>query len=132
MDRANDRLFSVCANQKMIVMDARTGKIVTKLEIGKGVDAVAFDPLTHLAFSSNGEGNVTIVKEGSPSSFSIAQTLETERGARTIAMDPATHNIYLATAEFGPAPAPTKENPRSRPAILPNTFTVLKYGPKQK
>ena len=129
MDRGISRLFIGCANQKMIVMDAANGKILQSLPIGKGVDAVVFDPFTRLAFSSNGEGNVTIMRELDQNSFEVTQTLATERGARTIALDTHTQDIYLVTAQFGPAPAATSENPHPRPSILPNTFMVLKYGP---
>jgi DNA-binding beta-propeller fold protein YncE len=132
MDPKTDRLFIGCANQTMIVMDAKHGNILKVLPIGKGVDAVAFDPSTKQAFSSNGEGNVTIVREVNPKSFEVAQTLETQRGARTIALNPKTHNIYLITADFGPTPEATKEKPHPRPQILPNTFVVLKYGMEKK
>jgi YVTN family beta-propeller protein len=132
MDRASKRLFIGCANEKMIVVDVVNGKVVTTLPIGKGVDAVEYDPWPKLAFSSNGEGNVTIVREAGSENFQVVQTLQTERGARTLALDPRTHNIYLPTAEFGPPPAPTPEHPKPRPSILPGTFMILKYGPEVK
>ncbi len=128
MDRGSNRLFSGCANQKMIVMNATNGKITQTFPIGKGVDADVFDPFTKLAFSANGEGNVTIFRETITGTFKIGQTLETKRGARTIAVDPSTHDIYLVTADFGATPPATKEQPKPRPAIVPGTFSVLKYG----
>ena len=85
------------------------------LPIGEGVDANAFDPTTLLAFSSNGEGNVTVVKEDSADKFSVAETVTTAKGARTMALDPETHKVYVVTAKFGPPPAPTAtSSPRRR------------------
>lgn len=129
MDRGSNRLFSGCANQKMMVLNATNGKITQTIPIGKGVDAAVFDPFAKLAFSANGEGNVTIIQPAAGGKYKIAQTLETKRGARTIAYDPHTSAIYLATADFGPTPPATKEQPKPRPMILPGTFSVLKYGP---
>jgi YVTN family beta-propeller protein len=131
MDRAKSRLFIGCANERMVVMDARNGKVITSLPIGKGVDAAVFDPVNNLIFASCGDGTTTIIQEISIDSFHVAQLLKTQRGARTIALDPHTHDIYVVTAEFGPAPEATTEHPHPRPSILPGTFTVLKYGPKQ-
>lgn len=126
MDVKNQRLFSVCGdNQKMIVMNADTGKVVASLPIGKGTDAVAFDPGTNLAFSSNGEGTVTVVHEDSPDKFSIVENAKSQPGARTMTLDPKTHRLYLAAAEYGPAPAPTAERPNPRPVAVPGSFMVL-------
>ena len=129
MDRGSDRLFIGCGNEMMIVIDAENGKVVKQMKIGKGCDAVVFDPFTKYAFASCGDGTVTIVHEVTPKNFVAVQTLQTQRGARTIALDPRSHNIYLTTAEFGPAPEATKENPKPRPQIVPGSFVVLKYGP---
>ena len=125
MDREHRRLFSVCGNKLMAVVNADDGHIITTLPIGGGVDGVTFDPGTALAFSSNGEGTVTVVHEDSPEKFTVVGNVQTKRGARTIALDEATHRIYLPTAEFGPPPSPTPERPRPRPSILPGTFEVL-------
>ena len=127
MDRGTNRLFIGCANQKMIVMNAENGKVVKVIPIGKGVDAIAFDPFRRIAFSANGEGNVTIVSEKIGDSYR-AETLQTQKGARTIALDPQSHDFYVVSAEFGVTPEPTKEMPKPRPPILPNTFSVMKYG----
>jgi YVTN family beta-propeller protein len=128
IDRGSNRLFVGCANEKMIVMNATNGKITQTFPIGKGVDAATFDPFMKLAFSANGEGNVTILQSTSQGKYRLAQTLDTKRGARTIAYDPQTHDIYLVTADFGPAPAATKEQPKPRPSLMPGTFTLLKFG----
>jgi len=128
IDLKNRRLFSVCGNKMMVVMDADAGKVLATPAIGERVDGAAFDPAMSLAFSSNGDGTLTIVREDSPSTFSVVQNVATMRGARTMALDPKTHNAYLATAEFGPAPEPTKETPRPRPSILPDSFRIIVVG----
>lgn len=125
IDIANNRLFAVCDGRKMAVVDANTGKVVASPEIGDGPDAAAFDPNTHNAFSSNGEGTLTVVHQDSPDSYSILQTLATQRSARTMAFDPKTGKIYLVAAEFGPRPAATPENPRPRAPVVPGSFVVM-------
>jgi len=128
LDAAHRRLFAGCGSQVMVVMDADTGKVVATLPIGRGVDGTAFDAESGLAFSSNGEGTLTVVREESPDKYSVVENVPTQRGARTIALDSKTHNIYVVTAEYGPAPAATPENPRPRPPMVPNSFVVLVYG----
>jgi YVTN family beta-propeller protein len=129
IDREHGRLFAGCGNHMMAIVDAKTGKVLATPPIGAGVDAAAFDPGTHLAFSSNGEGNVTVIGEAAPGQFAVVQTIPTEAGARTMALDPKTHTLYLVTARFGERPAATAENPRPRPPILPGTFVVLVVSP---
>src|SRR5713101_7037540 len=104
MDRANRRLFVTCHNEKMAVLDADSGKIIATPTIGKGTDACIFDPDTKLAFSSNGDGTLTIVEEESPDKFPVVANVKTEPGARTMALDSKTHSIYLCTAKQKPAP----------------------------
>jgi len=128
MDKKNRRLFAGCDNKMMAVVNADTGKVITTLPIGDGVDADAFDPDNQFAFASCGEGVLTVVKEESPDKFTVAQNVKTERGARTMALDPETHKIFLVTAKFGPPPAATAQQPHPRPAILPDTFEVLVVG----
>ena len=128
IDVANRRLFAGCHNEMMAVVNADTGKVIATPAIGKGVDANRFDPQTHLAFASCGEGVLSVVREDSPHQFSVAQTVTTQRGARTMEVDPKTHQIYLVTAKFGPPPAPTAEQPHPRPAIVPDSFVVLVVG----
>jgi YVTN family beta-propeller protein len=127
IDRAGRRLFAVCDEKKMAVVDADTGKVIATPAIGNGPDAAAYDPKTHLAFSSNGEGTVTIV-DASTSDYKVLQNLATQQGARTMALDRTTGKIYVVTAQFGPRPAATAANPRPRPAIVPDTFTVIVAG----
>ena len=125
MDREHRRLFVGCHNQMMAVVDADSGKVLATPAIGQGVDATAFDPGAQLAFSSNGDGTLTVVHELSPGEFIPFANVPTQRGARTMALDEKTHGIFLVTAEFGPPPAPTPEHPHPRPQAIPGTFTLL-------
>jgi YVTN family beta-propeller protein len=120
LDDLNHRLFSVCGNKLMIILDAITGRVITTLPIGEGCDGAAFDPSNNRAYSSNGDGTLTVVQEANANSFSVLENFPTQRGARTIALDKTSHHIYLPTAEFEPAPAGG-----GRPAIKPGTFVVL-------
>ncbi len=129
IDREHHRLFSGCSNQVMAISDATNGRLITTLPIGKGVDGCAFDPGTNLAFSSNGEGSLTVIHEDSPDSFHVAATVPTKRGARTMTVDPKTHRVFTASADYGATPTATPENPRPRPAIVPGTFVLLVLEP---
>lgn len=126
-DKVNHRLFSVC-DKLMVIVDSESGKIITTLPIGEGCDGVAFDPEKKRAYSSNGEGTVTVVEEVNANEFKVVETITTQRGARTIGINTKTHKIYLPTAEFGKAPEPTKETPNPRPPVKPGTFTLLEIG----
>ena len=128
IDAAHEILVVGCHNKLMAFVDGNSGKVLGTVPIGQGVDANRFDPVTGYAFASCGDGTLTIAHEDPATSFSLVEMIQTQRGARTMALDYATHTVYLITAEFGPAPEATKDNPRPRPAILPDTFTLLIYG----
>ena len=129
IDRKNRRLFVGCGNKMMAVVDADSGKVLATPAIGDGVDATTFDPETGLAFASCGQDAVlTVVKEESPDKFSVAENVPTKRGARTLALDAKTHNVFVVTADFGPRPEATADNPHPRPAMLPDSFVVLVVG----
>jgi DNA-binding beta-propeller fold protein YncE len=130
IDNKTHRLFSVCHNGMMIVLNSENGGMVANVPIGKGVDGVIFDAKSKTIISSNGEGSLTVVKEVSANEYRVEQTLKTERGARTIAFDPKTHHVFVSTAQYGETPAPTAEIPNPRPSIVPGTFAVLEYGKK--
>lgn len=125
IDLETNRLFSVCGNNLMIIVDASNGKIIKTLPIGDGCDGVAFDAKKKLVFSSNGEGTITVVKEENANSFSVLETVKTQKGARTITINKTTGQLYLSTAEFGAKPEPTTENPKPRASLIPNSFVVL-------
>jgi DNA-binding beta-propeller fold protein YncE len=128
IDKQHRRLFIGCRNQVMSVVDANTGIIKATLTIGKGTDAIAYDPVTGLAFSSNGEGSLTVVHEDSPDKFRIVNNVVTQPGARTMALDLKTHKLYLATAKFQATSTPVPGQVRSRPPIIPGTFVILVLG----
>ena len=131
IDRAHHRLFSVCDNNVMVVVDTRDGKVVATPTIGKGPDATRYDANRHLVFSPNvGDGTLTVIQQKSPNSYVPVETVPTQRGARTMALDASTGTLYLVTAKFGPRPTATAANPRQRPAMVPNSFVVLVVGSK--
>jgi YVTN family beta-propeller protein len=125
MDIAGNRLFPVCDGKKMSVIDAASGKILANPEIGDGPDAARWSVKQKLAFASCGEGVLSVV-DGS--TYKTIESLPTKRGARTMAYDPATDRVYLVTAEFGPRPAATADNPRPRPAMIPGSFEIIVVG----
>jgi DNA-binding beta-propeller fold protein YncE len=112
----------------MAVTNMATHRVVALVPIGQGADGAAFDPSAAMAFSSNGDGTMTVVRQDAPDRYSVVQTLATQRGARTIALDPATHRVYTVTAELGAAPAATADNPRPRRPVVPGTFALLTIG----
>lgn len=120
MDQKNRRLFSVCQNKMMVIMNADNGRVVATPAIGEGVDASVFDPNTQLAFASNGEGTLSVIHEDSPDKFTVMDKVPTQFGARTMALDTKTHNILLVTGKRGPGPGGL--------AARPNTFVVLVVG----
>jgi DNA-binding beta-propeller fold protein YncE len=129
MDQKNRRLFAGCGNKVMTIVDADSGKVVTTLPIGEGVDATGFDPGTGLAFSSNGDGTLTVIHEDSKDKFSVAQNATTQKRARTMALNPGNHEVYLVTAEFEDQP-PAANGQRQRPSMKPGTFTLLVMAKK--
>ena len=128
IDRDNGRLYSACANRLMVVSDIKAGKVMATVPIGAGVDGAAYDPTSRLAFSSNGEGTMTVVRETSPGKFTVVDNVVTRRGARTCVLDEKTGRIYTVSAKFGPPPAPTAEQPRPRPAMISGSQTLYVIG----
>jgi DNA-binding beta-propeller fold protein YncE len=120
-DARDQRLFTVCrANKGMSVLDAGTGKVITTVPIGAGVDAVAYDEADRLVLASNGDGTATIIRQESPDSYSVVQTLTTAPRAKTMAFDKKSKKIYFSAPEFQPG---TRN-------IIPGTFTVFVFRPK--
>jgi YVTN family beta-propeller protein len=125
IDRAHHRLFSVCDGNIMAVTNGDTGAQVAQVPIGKGPDAAAYDDKRGLVFSSNGEGTLTVIKQESVDRYRVMENVKTQAGARTMALDPANGRVYLVTAQYGPPPAATSEQPHPRPTPVPDSFTVL-------
>ncbi|MDX2067802.1 MAG: YncE family protein [Haliscomenobacter sp.] len=122
-DAKNYRLFSVCSNRKMVVLDSKTGKVVQTLPIGAGCDGVAFDVKMRRIYCSNGEGTMTVIEQKSPNEYQVVETVTTQQGARTITLDSKSHRLFLSTAE--------REAPvgNARPSLKPGTFVVLEISP---
>jgi YVTN family beta-propeller protein len=129
LDNETHRLFTVCSNKMMIILDAVDGHVVSALPIGEGCDGVKFDPGLKRAYSSNGDGTMTVVQESNNDSFKVIETVTTMSGSRTLAVDTKTHHIYLPAAEYNPAAAATTENPRPRRTMKPGSFMVLEVAP---
>jgi len=121
IDTKSRRLFSVCSNRLMAVSDPDAGKVVVTLAIGAGSDGAAFDPGTGYAFSSNGDGTLTVVQQ-TGGKWDVVENIATERGARTIAVDEKTHKVYVPTAKTAPSQT------GGRATFLPDTFKVLVIG----
>jgi hypothetical protein len=125
LDVKNNVLFAACRNpQNMVVLSATDGKVLATLPLGAGTDGAVFNPSTMEAFSSQGDGTLTIVKEKNPTTFEVEQTLTTMVSAKTMALDAKTGNIYLIAAEFGAAPA----GGRGRGPLVPDSFSILVVG----
>ncbi len=130
IDQKHNRLFTVCGNGKMEILDSETGRIVSELPIGSGPDAAAFDSSLGIAFSSNGEGTLTLITAPDAEHYSVTQNLATQKGARTMAYDSENHRAYLLTASFGDAPVASKAEPKPRPAIIPKSVVLLEFALK--
>ncbi len=129
MDAKNGILFASCRDKSnMIIVSANDGKILDALPTGKGSDGAVFNPATMEAFSSQGDGTITVVKENSPTSFAVEQTIATPMRARTITMDAKTGHLYLMTAEYAPAPPAEPGQRPARPAMIPDSFEIIVVG----
>ncbi len=147
LDAKNNILFAACRdNKNMIILSATDGHILTDLPIGNGSDGATFNPATMEAFSSQGDGTLTIIKEDSPTSFSVEQTVATPARAKTLTLDTKTNQILSITAEFGPVPAAAPAPPASTPPaagaapgppawmrgprapMIPGSFQILVIG----
>jgi DNA-binding beta-propeller fold protein YncE len=129
MDVKNEILFATCRDKKnMIILSAKDGHIITDLPTGNGSDGAAFNPATMEAFSTQGDGTLTIVKENSPTSFAVEQTVKTPARARTLTLDSKTGKIYTVTAEFGAAPPAEPGQRPARPAMVPDSFVIVTVG----
>jgi DNA-binding beta-propeller fold protein YncE len=123
MDQKNRRLFVACGNKMMGIVDADSGKLIATPPSGDGTDAAAFDPGTRLAFASNGEGTLTVVKQESADKYSVLENVETKKSARTMGLDLKTHSVYLPAAEMIPPKAGERW-----PSPKPGSFVLLVVG----
>jgi len=140
LDAKNNILFAACRdNKNMIILSATDGHIITDLPIGSGCDGATFNPETMEAFSSQGDGTLTVIKEDSPTSFSVEQTVATPARAKVLTLDTKTGHILTITAEYGPVPAAPPSAPAPpagapawmrgpRPPMIPGSFQVRVLG----
>jgi hypothetical protein len=113
----------------MVILNAGDGKIITTLPIGTGTDGAVFNPKTMEAFSSQGDGTLTVIKENSPTSFMVEQTVQTMASAKTLTLDGKTNRILLIAAEFTPPPTPAPAGGRGgRGQMVPDSFSILVVG----
>jgi hypothetical protein len=117
----------------MVILSATDGKIITTLPLAGASDGAVFNPKTMEAFSSHGNGTLTVIKELSPTKFEVEQNLETMNGARTLTLDTKTGNLYVMSVERGPVPAPPAVGvpPGGRPPqapVIPGSFTIVMVG----
>ena len=130
LDARNHILFAACRNpQAMVMLDANDGKVIATLPIGTGVDGAGFNPGTMEAFSSQGDGTLTVVKEKSPTSFEVEQTVQTQVSAKTMTIDSKTGHVLLIAADYGaPASPPAAGRGGGRGPMLPDSFAILVVG----
>lgn len=130
-DAKTGRLFAGCGNKTMVVVDGRTGKVVTTLPVGEGVDADGFDPLHGLAFASNGRDGTLSVVGTSGAQLAVLNTVPTHVGARTMAVDSATGAVFVIAADYEAPQAGDAAGPggRRRPRIVPGSTIVMKLVP---
>jgi DNA-binding beta-propeller fold protein YncE len=140
LDAKNNILFAACRdNKNMVILSATDGHIITDLPIGNGCDGATFNPATMEAFSSQGDGTLTVIKEDSPTSFSVEETVPTPARAKVLTLDTKTNQIYTITAEYGPVPAVPANAPAlppgapawmrtPRPPMIPGSFQILVIG----
>lgn len=125
LDKTHHRLFSVCANRQMVILDSRDGHFVATVPIGDGPDAAAYDPDIATVFSSNSDGTLTVIHQDDADHYRVVANAATPSRSRTLALDPTGHQIYLASAEFGETPAKTDAQPHPRPAMRPDSFAIV-------
>ena len=129
IDTKNHILFVACREpQNMVMLDAKTGKYLADLPLGRGTDGATFNPKTMEAFSSQGDGTLTVIKELSPTKFVVSQTVKTVPGAKTLTLDAKTGRILLIAAEYGPAPAANANGRPGRGQLIPGSFSIIVVG----
>jgi DNA-binding beta-propeller fold protein YncE len=125
VDREHHRLFSACGNNKLVVLDSDTGKLVATPTIGDDPDGAAYDATTGTIFASNVDGTLTVIHEDTPDKYTVVQNVTTEPGCRTIAIDAEGGRVFMPTVKLGAKPAPTKDVPEPKAATVPGTFHLV-------
>jgi YVTN family beta-propeller protein len=130
VDAAHHRLFAACANNKVVVLDSDTGKVIATPLIGDDPDGLVFEVKTGRIFSSNVDGTLTVIQEESPDKFTVLQNVKTSPGCKTITLDEKTGRVITCAPQFGPKPAPVKGGPKAKAPVLPGTFEAIVVGLK--
>jgi YVTN family beta-propeller protein len=131
IDRAGHKLFVTCVNRLMTIVDTASGSVVATVPIGQGTDAAAFDPVRRRAFSSNGEGTVTVVAQDLAGKYAVVDTVPTKVTGRTMGIDPSSGRLFVAAAETDPkaVPPPGPSGRPGRPRPLPGSLKLLFLDP---
>jgi len=129
VDNRGHHVFSSCANKLMVVLSTQDGKQLASLPIGARTDGVAFDPNTHRAFSSNGDGTLTVVGEKTPGNFVVLDTVQTSLGARTMTIDPRSGRLFLVAADLTENAGVDPSDYRHRYTVTPGSAKLLIYDP---
>lgn len=129
-DAVHRRIFTACANNKMVVLDSDSGKVVATVAIGDDPDGLVFEAATGRIFVSNVDGTLTVIQQGASDAYSVLQTVTTQRGCRTIALDDTTGRVMTCAPKYGATPPPVRGGPRAKAPVLPGTFEVIVVGLK--
>jgi len=132
LDTKDHRLFIGCRSKVMVVLDMVSGKQIASLPIGDHVDGAAFDADKQLVYFSNGQGTITVVKKTGSNGYAVQETIPTQKGAKTIALSMKSHHLYLPTADYNAAPAPTADNAKPKASVKEGTFMILDVAPMSK
>jgi YVTN family beta-propeller protein len=130
IDAPHHRLFVACANEKAVVLDSDSGKVIATPTIGSDPDGITFEPKTGRIFSSNVDGTLTVIQEESPDTYTVVQNVKTSAGCRTITLDEKTGRVITCAPQYGPKPAPVKGGPKPKAPVLPGTFEAIVIGLK--
>jgi DNA-binding beta-propeller fold protein YncE len=134
LDAKNGILFAFCHNPAVaVILSATDGKILDTLPIGQGTDGGGFNPATMEAFSSQGDGTLTIIKENSPTSFAVEQNVKTMPRAKTCTLDTKTNHIIVVATERPnppPRPSPAAGAPSASPSASPSVAAATSPAPE--
>jgi hypothetical protein len=125
IDVAHHRLFSGCRSGVMAISDYQSGHVVTTVPIGQGVDGAGYDPAASDAFATNADGTLTVIHQDGPDAYRVVETVQTATGSRNMGLDQTTHRLFVPSAKFEPAAAPSAATPRPRPTVVPGSFALL-------
>jgi len=130
IDKATNRLFATC-EKLLVIMDATTGKIVSKVKIGEGCDGAAFDNATKNIFTSNGSGTLSVIHEDGPDKYTLVGNFASKNSARTIAIDEKSHAVFMPAADFEPQPPAGADGKRPRAKMIPGSFQIVVMQPSK-